>query len=104
MAGFVQIIQIQTSRIDEVERLGKEIQQRLDDGNPSAPRRAIFTEDRDRPGHYVNIVEFASYEAAMENSNRPEVSEFARRLAELCDAPPEFSNLDVREAWTPSVS
>jgi hypothetical protein len=104
MAGFVQIIQIQTSRIDEVDRLGKEIQQRLDDGNPSAPRRAILTEDRDRPGHYVHIVEFASFEAAMENSKRPEVGEFARRMAELCDAPPSFSNLDVREAWTPSVS
>ena len=92
MAGFVQIIQIQTSRIDEVERLGKGIQQRLDDGgNPSAPRRALFTEDRDRPGHYVNIVEFASHEAAMENSNRPEVGEFARQMAELCDAPPSYS-------------
>jgi hypothetical protein len=104
MAGFVQIIQIQTSRIEEVERLGKDIQHRLDDGNPSAPRRAMFTEDRDRPGHYVNIVEFASYEAAMENSNRPEVSEFARQMAELCDAPPTFSNLVVREFWTPAVS
>jgi hypothetical protein len=28
--------------------------------------------DRDRPNRYVTIVEFPSYEAAMENSRRPE--------------------------------
>lgn len=102
MAGFVQIIEIQTSRIDEVEAVGNDIRQRLDDGSSTSPRRGLFTEDRDRPGHYVNIVEFESYGAAMENSKRPEVAEFAGRLAELCDAPPRFYNLDVRSSWTPS--
>ena len=50
---------------------------------------------------YGQLVEFDSYEAAMENSNRPEVGEYAARLAKLCDAPPRFYNLDVREAWQP---
>ena len=35
------------------------------------------------------------YEAAMENSNRPETAEFAAQLAQLCDGPPTFRNLDV---------
>jgi hypothetical protein len=39
----------------------------------------------------------------MENSNRPEVSEYAGRMAKLCDAPPKFYNLDVRETWQPST-
>ena len=102
MAGFVQIIEIQTSRIDDVNAIGHEVQRRLDDGSSSSPTRALFTEDRDRPGYYLNIVEFASYEAAMENSGRPEVGEFASQLGKLCDAPPRFYNLDVREAWSPS--
>jgi hypothetical protein len=103
VAGFIQIIEIQTSRFDEVDALGKEIRARLDDGRASSPLRGTIVADRDRPGVYLNIVEFDSYEAAMENSNRPETGEFAARLAKLCDAPPKFSNLDVREVWEPSA-
>ena len=102
MAGFVQIIEIQTSRIEDVEAIGRQVRRRLDDGSNSSPERGLFTEDRDRQGYYLNIVEFESYEAAMENSGRPEVSEFASQLAKLCDAPPKFYNLDVRETWVPS--
>jgi hypothetical protein len=32
----------------------------------------------------------------MTNSGLPETSEFAEKLARLCDGPPEFRNLDVR--------
>jgi hypothetical protein len=103
MGGFIQIIELQTSRFDEVEALGKEIRARLDDGRPSSPLRGTIAADRDRPGVYLNIVEFDSYEAAMENSSRPETGEFAARLAKLCDAPPKFYNLDVREMWEPSA-
>jgi hypothetical protein len=102
MAGFIQIIEMQSSRFDEIEQLLKEIRSRLD-GRPSSPLRATTTADRDRPGYYVNIVEFDSYEAAMENSNRPEVGELSARLAKLCDAPPKFYNLDVRNTWQPSA-
>ena len=97
--GFVQIIEFQTSRLDEVEALGRDISEKLDDGRPSSPSRTTIAADRDRPGYYLNIVEFASYEAAMENSSRPEIGEFAARLAKLCDSPPKFYNLDVREVW-----
>jgi hypothetical protein len=41
------------------------------------------------------VVEFPSYEDAMSNSNLPETSAFAEKLAELCDTPPTFRNLDV---------
>jgi len=70
MAGFTQIIEMQTSRIDEVEALIRELRNRLDDGGSSAPRRGTITADRDRDGFYLSVVEFDSYEAAMENSNR----------------------------------
>jgi len=58
--------------------------------------------DRDRQVLYLSVVEFDSYEAAMENSSRLEVNEYAARLAKLCDSPPKFYNLDVREIWQPA--
>lgn len=93
MAGFVQMVEIQTSRIDEVDALVEEMRSR---GGPMPMVRATRTADRDRPGYYLNILEFESYEQAMENSNRPETTEMAQRMAALCDAPPRFYNLDVR--------
>ncbi len=93
MAGFVQIVEIQTSRIDEVEAL---IEEMRSGGRPMPMVRATRTADRDRPGHYLNILEFESYEQAMDNSNRPETTEMAQKMAALCDAPPKFYNLDVR--------
>ena len=41
------------------------------------------------------MVEFASHEQGMENSNRPATAEFAAFLAGICDGPPAFRNLDV---------
>ena len=57
---------------------------------------APTTSDRDRPDTYVQIVEFPSYEAAMDNSNMPETTEFAERIAKLCNGPLTFRNLDLR--------
>ena len=93
MAGFVQIIEFQTSRIDEFESLIDEL---VSQPGPMPVVRATLTEDRDRPGYYVNIVEFESYEKAMENSNKPETAAMAERMGALCDGPPKFYNLDVR--------
>ncbi len=97
MAGFVQIIEFTTTRIDEVRALGDEMRSQADAG---LVLRGTFTADRDRPNTYVNIIEFESYETAMENSNRPETGAFAGRMAELCDGPPKFYNLDVLDTWS----
>ncbi len=97
MAGFVQIIEFQTSRADEIKALADEVSGQRESGSLT---RLTITEDRDRPGHHLSIAEFDSYESAMENSNRPETDEFSRRMAELCDGPPRFYNLDVLDQWT----
>ncbi|XTR51385.1 hypothetical protein ACOM2C_14390 [Pseudarthrobacter sp. So.54] len=65
-------------------------------------RRILAAADRDRPGTYLTVVEFDSYESAMENSARPETSDFAARMAALCDGPPVFRNLDVMREDTGS--
>jgi len=101
MAGFVQIVEFKTARIDEVAALGEEMQAQREADGASSVGRATFTADRDRPGYYLSIIEFESYESAMENSNRPETAEFAGKMAELCDGPPTFYNLDVMRTWEP---
>jgi len=90
---FVQIIEFKTDRIDEFNAtlddwLAKTEGQRV-------PTRGLQTRDRDQDGVYLQIVEFPSYEQAMENSNRPETNELSNQLAKLCDGPPIFRNLDV---------
>src|SRR6188472_413277 len=94
MAGFVQIIEFTTSRFDEIKALAEQYDLSSQAGNKA--RRVSLTEDRDRPGTYLNIVEFDSYDEAMENSNRPETGQFAEQMQKLCDGPPKFYNLDVR--------
>ncbi len=90
---FVQLIEFQTDRIDEFNALIDEWLKASDGWR--APTRATVTADRDRPGTYLQIVEFPSYEEAMENSNRPETGEFAQRVAALCKGDQVFRNLDV---------
>ena len=99
MTGFVQIIEFKTSRIDEIRDL---VAQMRSQSTIGTALRGTVTEDRDRPGYYLNIVEFKSHESAMENSARPEISEFAAKFAALCDGPPRFYNLDVVETWSTS--
>jgi hypothetical protein len=92
--AFAQIIEFKTSRIGEFDALVDEWLVQSNDWRTAT--RSLRTTDRDNPNTYVQIVEFPSYEAAMENSSRPETAAFAQRLAQLCDAPPTFRNLDVR--------
>jgi quinol monooxygenase YgiN len=93
MARFVQIIEFKSSRIEEIEELGRP--SRTEGSTAPTFGRIMATADRDRSGTYLTIVEFESYESAMENSNRPETSDFAAKMAALCDGPPVFRNLDV---------
>ncbi|MHB8594773.1 MAG: hypothetical protein ACYDB3_10675 [Acidimicrobiales bacterium] len=94
MPGFVQIMEFKTSRIDEVDALVEKMREEL--GASLLSTRAIGTADRDRPGYYINVIEFDSYDEAMKNSNDPATSEFAKQLGSLLDGPPKFYNLDVR--------
>jgi hypothetical protein len=98
MAGFVQIIEYTSSRFDEVMALGEEMRGEME--RDSKARRVTITADRDRPNTYLSIVEFASYEEAMENSTSPTTQRFAEGMSKLCDGPPTFRNLDVRDSFS----
>src|SRR5690242_19202235 len=91
--GFVQIIEYKTTKIDEIRAVVDKFRGTLPAG--SGPVGGTLTQDRDRPNTYVSIIEFESFEKAMENSNRPETGEMAAAMAQLCDAPPTFLNLDI---------
>ncbi len=95
--SFIQIIEVSTTRPDEVEALTDQWAAKTEGRRRTT--RAMFAADRDRPNTYIQVVEFPSYEEAMKNSNLPETSEFANGLARLCDTPPVFRNLDLRRQY-----
>ena len=92
--AFIQVIEITTTRPDEVEALVREWRTKTE-GRRTA-QRGTFTQDRERPNTYLQIVEFPTYEDAMANSDLPETAAFAEGLRPLCDGPMLFRNLDVR--------
>ncbi len=94
MAGFVQIMEFETSRIDELETLMKSFQEMR--GDALLASKATITEDRHRPGHYFVIVEFDSYEEAMRNSDDPVTGEYAEKINALLSGERIFHDLDVR--------
>jgi hypothetical protein len=91
--SFIQVIEFQTDKIDQFDAMVDEWLKESASWRTST--RSVRTRDRDRAGTYVQMVEFPSYDAAMENSQRPETGRFAERLAALCSGPPVFRNLDV---------
>ncbi|MCQ9181877.1 hypothetical protein KMT30_23060 [Streptomyces sp. IBSBF 2953] len=94
---FVQILEFETDRIDDMRALGEEGDQRLA-GRPGGPVRRLVLKDRSRPDRYLVVVEFDSYEEAMRNSDDPETGKFAQAMAALCTTPPSFTDCDVVDA------
>jgi hypothetical protein len=92
MTAFVQLVELSTSRFDEVRKYNEEWREQ----NPDMMLDwSILAADRDAPGRYVVIVHFESYEVAMKNSADPRTAEFAATMESLCDEPVTYRNLDV---------
>ncbi|MBQ1090140.1 ester cyclase [Streptomyces sp. B93] len=90
---FVQLIDCRTSRFDEMDRLmDRWVEQTK--GKRTATHDMIG-KDRSDGSHFVEIVEFPSYEEAMENSRLPETDRIFQEMVALCDEPPTFTDLDV---------
>ena len=92
---FVQIMQLQTSKVDEMREAGNEWDKATE--GKRTVQRSFVCQDRDEPGRHFIIVFFDSYEDAMRNSNLPETDALAKKTMELSDSPPLFYNLDVIE-------
>ncbi|MFF1355258.1 ester cyclase [Streptomyces sp. NPDC058297] len=90
---FVQLIDCKTSRFDEMNQLMDTWAERTK-GKRTATHNVIG-KDRSNASHFIEIVEFPSYEEAMRNSNLPETDTIFREMVALCDEMPTFTDLDV---------
>jgi len=90
---FVQIIEMTTSQPAEMDALYGEWLATTEGRRTMS--RDVHMRDRDKPAHFVDVVEFPSYEKAMMNNDLPETRRLAERMQALCDTPPRFINLDV---------
>ena len=68
---FVQVIDCKTERFDDMDRLMDEWIE-LTKGSRTATH-SLIGKDRSDGSHYVEIVEFPSYEDAVANSKLPEL-------------------------------
>lgn len=90
---FVQMIDCKTSRFAELDRLMDTWVEQTQ-GKRTATH-SMVGKDRAAPDHYVEIIEFPSYEEAMRNSALPETERTFREMVALCEGPPSFTDLDV---------
>jgi hypothetical protein len=95
---FVQIIDFETERIDEVrEKMRAYEGEARAQGSTTAPTARMLLRDRANANRYLAVVEFESYETAMANSGAPETDELARQLSALMTRPPVYTDCDVQE-------
>jgi hypothetical protein len=98
--GFLQIISFATDRLDDFVAVERQWE-RATVGRRTGSGGQLFA-DRDRPGHYVAIDWFDSYESAMVNSHLPETDAMAREATALASEAPVFWNLEpVDRPWCP---
>lgn len=90
---FIQIIEMHTSKVDEIMRLEDEWAAATE--GKRTLRRTIVTRDRNDPERYLVIAFFDSYESAMVNSNLPETNDFGQKQSALLDGPMVFTDLEV---------
>lgn len=94
---FVQIIDFETQRMDEMRELVERFEQQMA-GTAGGPTHRIMLQDRDKSGRYLAIVEFESHEDAMRSNERPEVAKLNEQISALCTRPPAFTNCDLKES------
>nr|WTB33061.1 ester cyclase [Streptomyces sp. NBC_00830] len=90
---FVQVIDCKTERFDDMDRLMDEWVEQTK-GSRTATH-SLIGKDRSDGSHYVEIVEFPSYEDAVANSKLPETDRIFQEMVALCDGTPTFTDLDV---------
>ncbi|MFI2433816.1 hypothetical protein [Streptomyces sp. NPDC018693] len=94
---FVQIIDFETERLEEMQKLLAEFAQRHA-GRPGGPTHRALLKDRDNPRRYLALIEFESYDDAMRNSDDPETAELAEQLGALGIGERVYTNCDLLES------
>ncbi|WP_371654236.1 MULTISPECIES: ester cyclase [unclassified Streptomyces] len=90
---FAQIIDFKTDHFDDLDRLlDRWVEQTK--GKRTATR-GLVGKDRADGSHFVEVIEFPSYDEAMANSKLPETNRIFEEMVALCDGMPTFTDLDV---------
>ena len=92
MAGFVQLVEFEASDVQALKNALEHF--RAENPGVITAVTTKITEDRDRPGTYIAINEFESYESAMEQSNHPLTTKFAQTMEAQMQGR-QFRNLEV---------
>ena len=94
MAGFIQLVEFETNDIEAVQNAIQKFRDEHPDIMTFTTSRVA--EDRDKPGTYISIVEFPSYDEAKKRSNHPAFSEFVQSIGPELMANRRFRTLDVK--------
>jgi steroid delta-isomerase-like uncharacterized protein len=90
---FAQVIDFKTERFSDLDRLmDRWVEQTK--GKRTASH-SLLGKDRADGNHFVEVIEFPSYEEAMANSKLPETDRIFAEMVALCDGAPTFTDLDV---------
>ncbi|MFB6619657.1 ester cyclase [Streptomyces sp. NPDC085524] len=93
MTRFVQIVDYETKQPEALNALlDKYVAQSQ---GKRTVTHSMMGKDRESQNHYVELVEFPSYEEAMKNSGLPETDRMFQEMVALCEGMPTFTNLDV---------
>ncbi|MEV0411950.1 ester cyclase [Streptomyces sp. NPDC050448] len=90
---FVQIVDYETSRPEAVNEVFDRYLAKTQ--GKRTVSHSVLGKDRESDTHFVDVVEFPSYEEAMRNSHLPETDKMFQEMVALCDGMPRFTNLDV---------
>jgi hypothetical protein len=90
---FIQLIEYRTTQPEAVDELLS--QWIADSGGRRTATRTRVGRDHHDGDHFVEILEFPSYDEAMRNSEMPETNGIHERFVQLCAEPPRFVDLDV---------
>ena len=99
--GFSQTISFRSEHLDEIVKLLEEWDEMQSTLDVMGYIGTHVLCDRDDPGRYVIVAEFAevepgvsALEEAQRNNDRPETQAWARRFAVLIDGEPEWGHFD----------
>lgn len=90
---FVQLVEYKTTKPDDMNALMDKWAEATQ--GKRTVSHTVTGRDRSDASHYVEIVEFDSYEEAMKNSHLPETEKNFQEMVALCDGMPSFTDLDV---------
>ena len=100
--NFTQTISFRTDNEEAIIKLSREWDEMQAEADVMGYIGSHVLRDRDDPGHYVIVAEFAvvdpnisAVEEAMKNNDRPITQEWSRRMREISDgSEPEWGNYD----------